>query len=162
MNVNSKHPMILPSNHKLSKMIVLERHCETHLGVELLINDLRTKYWITKVQNLVKTVKHSCITCKKTYAPTHHQKMGDLLEVRTETGRPVFSYTEVDIFGPFYVRQGRSEVKRYGCIYTCLTTRAIHLEVLCSLETDTFFIGFSDLQLEEVSHSEYSLIMGQI
>ena len=76
------------------------------------------------------------------YAPTHHQEMGDLLKVRTETGRPPLSYTGVDIFGPFYVKQGRSEVKRYGCIYTFLTTRAIHLEVLCSLETDTFFNGF--------------------
>ena len=95
-------------------MIVLERHCETHLGAEWLINDLLTKYWITKVRNLVKTVKYSCITCKKIYAPTHHQKLGDLLKVRTETGRPAFSYTGVNIFGPFYVKQGRSEVKCYG------------------------------------------------
>ena len=53
-------------------------------------------------------------------------------------GRPVFYYTGVDLFGPFLVKYGRGEVKRYGCLYTCLTTRAIHIEVLHSLETDTF------------------------
>ena len=42
------------------------------------------------------------------------------------------------VFGPYYVKVGRSSVKRHGCIFTCLTTRAVHLEVLCSLDTNAF------------------------
>ena len=43
---------------------------------------------------------------------------------------------------PFYVKQGRAEVKRYGCIYTCMNMRAVHIEKLNSLETDSFINSF--------------------
>ena len=46
------------------------------------------------------------------------------------------------MFGICYAKVGRSEVQRYGCLYTCFSTRAIHIEVLSNLETDTFINGF--------------------
>ena len=61
---------------------------------------------------------------------------------RCQPGETPFTYVELDLFGPFYVRLGRSTVKRYGCVFTCFTTRAIHLEKLDSLETGTFINGF--------------------
>jgi len=42
------------------------------------------------------------------------------------------------LFGPFIVKRGRSELKRYGCLFTCLAIRAVHIEVVQSLETDSF------------------------
>ena len=98
--------------HKLSKMIVLDRHNEAHLGVEWLITDLRNQFWITQMRPLVKSIKQNCNTCKKLHVPTYHQKMGDLLGLRSEPTRPAFAHTGLDIFGPFYVKQGRSQVKR--------------------------------------------------
>ena len=56
----------------------------------------------------------------------HAQFMADLLEVRVVPEKPPFAFVDVDYFGPLEVKQERSRVKRYGCLFTCLTTRCAH------------------------------------
>ena len=53
-------------------------------------------------------------------------------------GRAAFSEVGIDYFGPLTVHQGCSHVKHYGCIFTCLQSRAVHLEIAHSLESDSF------------------------
>jgi hypothetical protein len=65
--------------------------------------------------------------------------MADLPKERVETSPP-FTYSAVDYFGP--LKQGRKELKRYGVLFTCLSSRAIHLEVSHTLETDSFLNAF--------------------
>ena len=71
--------------------------------------------------------------------------MADLAFERTEDNNPPFTYVGVDCFGPFLTKRGRSTEKRYGCLFTCLSTRAVHIEMLHSLEADTFLNGLSRL-----------------
>ena len=65
------------------------------------------------------------------------QKMADLPEERIAAAPP-FTYCGVDLFGPFHIKQGRKEVKRYGVLFTCLASRGVHIETADSLETDSF------------------------
>ena len=62
--------------------------------------------------------------------------MADLPAERL-TPTPPFTYCAVDYFRPWYMREGRKELKRYGVLFKCLVTRAFHLEVANSLETDS-------------------------
>lgn len=63
--------------------------------------------------------------------------MAELPKERVETSAP-FSYSGMDCFGPFIIKRGRKEYKRYGIIFTCLSSRAVHIEMLQDLSTDTF------------------------
>ena len=63
--------------------------------------------------------------------------MADLPPVRL-TPAPPFTYVGVDFFGPYITKEGRKERKRYGTLFTCLVSKAIHIEVSNSLETDSF------------------------
>ena len=68
--------------------------------------------------------------------------MGDLPEGRLQAESPPFRYVGIDYFGPLFVKQARSTVKRYGVIFTCLTCRAVHLEIAHSLDTNSFLSAF--------------------
>ena len=65
------------------------------------------------------------------------QKMAGLPEDRLEPAAP-FSYCTVDYFGPFMIKVRRSEVKRYGVLFTCMASRSVHLETATSLGTSSF------------------------
>lgn len=64
-------------------------------------------------------------------------KMSDLPSDRLEA-TPPFVYSAVDYFGPWLIREGRKELKRYGVLFTCLSCRAVHVETANSLDTDSF------------------------
>ena len=70
--------------------------------------------------------------------------MAPLPELHTRKSLRAFSQTSVDFGGPFITKQGRGKArqKRYLCLFTCLATRAVHLEVAFSLDTDLFLNAF--------------------
>ena len=138
---SEKHPCIIPHDSHVAKLIAWDYHNRAHVGVEWTLSLIRKKFWITKSRNLVKQVKRGCIMCKRLYGTPANQLMADLPADRMSVGGPPFSVTGVDCFGPFRVKVKRSEVKRYGCLFTCLTTRAVHLEKLDTMEADSFING---------------------
>ena len=139
LHFQMKHPWILPANHHITDLVI--QHCHIlagHSGVERVLAETRRGFWIVKGRTTVKRVLSKCITCKKLKAQPMSKLMGDLPKDRITPNEPPFTHVGVDYFGPFLVKRNRSELKRYGCLFTCLTTRAIHIEVSQSLETDSF------------------------
>lgn len=142
MSTSQKHPVILPYRSPLSDRIARWYHNVAHVGTEWTLCLMRMSFWIIKGRSLVKQIKKDCVVCKKLYRAPCIQQMADLPQERLEPNKPPFSCIGLDCFGPFYVKIGRAEVKRYGCVFTCFCTRAIHIEKLDSLETDSFLNGF--------------------
>ena len=134
-----KHPVILPRDGVITRLILDHCHGNTqHQGRGLTLNEVRANgYWIVSGSKVVASYIKQCVTCRKARRPTETQKMADLPDHRVDPSPP-FSYCGMDCFGPFHVKQGRKEHKRYGLIFTCLSSRAIHLEMLEDLTTDSF------------------------
>ena len=87
---------------------------------------------------LLRKTLGKCIFCQRRNSAFGKQYMADLPSCRVTPGNPPFFFTGIDYFGPIMVKQGRNRLKRYGCVFTCLTMRAVHLEMSYSLDTDAF------------------------
>ncbi|KAJ8017933.1 hypothetical protein HOLleu_44355 [Holothuria leucospilota] len=134
---DTRHPLVLPKSSQVTVMIVRDAHSAVgHLGRNSILARLREKFWIHGGSQLAKAVARSCVLCRCYQAKPCEQLMADLPANRVEAELSPFTHCGMDYFGPLMVRRGRSDVKRYGVIFTCLSSRAVHLEVAQSLETD--------------------------
>ena len=138
LSPNLRHPVILPKDNHVSVLIARHIHEKSHQGRGSTMNAIRQSgYWIIGCKDIVARITHKCCMCRKLRGQLEVQKMASLPSDRTESVPP-FTYCAVDFFGPFTIRIKRSDVPRYGVLFTCLTSRAIHLEVAESLDTDAF------------------------
>jgi len=135
-----KHPVIIPKS--TLALLLVRHHLEgvAHGGRYATLNSLRQKYWVIGAARIVASVVHKCVECRKYRGKASCQKMADLPSDRMSPSPPFFC-TGLDCFGPFIVRDGRREVKRYGLLFTCLASRAVHIEVLTDMTTDCFILG---------------------
>nr|XP_049697145.1 uncharacterized protein LOC126054685 [Helicoverpa armigera] len=141
-----KHPIVLPHSHHLTHLIVADAHEKTlHGGPQLMANFLRSAYWIIGARSLIQQYVRKCVTCAKQRANVKNQLMGDLPSVRCIPARP-FLHSGVDYAGPISIRtskgRGHRAYKGYICLFVCMTTRAIHLEVVSDMTTQAFLAAF--------------------
>ncbi|XP_066911620.1 uncharacterized protein [Clytia hemisphaerica] len=141
LQIELKHPIILPKAHPLSKMILRWCHIKAaHSGRGLTINEVRTSgYWIIGISSLTRSFITSCVLCRRFRGKQMQQKMADLPEDRLEP-EPPFTYAAVDMFGPFAIKVRRATVKNYVGLFTCMSSRAVHLESTTSMNTDAFIL----------------------
>ncbi|XP_069989704.1 uncharacterized protein [Penaeus vannamei] len=136
---NVTHPIILPNKSSLVKLMVRWHHEKlAHCVQNNLLSELRQKFWVVHANAVARSVVRSCMKCRAICARPMAQEMADLPGDRIIPGQPPFTHTGTDCFGPFLVRKGGSNFKRYGIVFTCLTSRAVHIEVMDSIETDSF------------------------
>ncbi len=138
LQYGAKHPYVLPKCSRVSTMLVEETHASVgHLGTNSVLAALREEYWVLRASVLIQSVVRKCVRCRRYQAKPGEQKMADLPAERVTASEPPFSNTGVDYFGPFEIKRGRSVHKRYGVLFTCFASRAVHLELAQSLETDS-------------------------
>ena len=99
-----------------------------HGGRNHILSRLRQTFWVINANAAARKVIKNCVVCRRNNKGVEQQQMADLPVDRLTPNEPPFTRVGMDYFGPFYVKVGRSTVKRYGVIFTCLATRAIHIE----------------------------------
>lgn len=146
----TRHPIILPRSHRITKLIIKDSHEKNqHGGTNQVLAQLSSRYWIVSAREAIREWEKECKLCRRRKVTPAKQIMAPLPELRTRKSLRAFSQTSVDFGGPFYTKQGRGKTrqKRYLCLFTCLATRAVHLEVAYSLDTDSFLNAFFRMAL---------------
>ena len=140
------HPVILPRDSQYSLLVVRECHEKIqHQGMMFTMHRVRDEgYWVIGLRGKASRVVRQCAKCIRKRGIPQAQRMADLPAERLEPSPP-FTYCGVDCFGPFPVKDGRKEAKRYGLIVTCLASRAVHIEMLVDMSTDAFMMALRNV-----------------
>lgn len=142
LDYNQKHPIILPSKHPLTKLLIHQTHIDNlHCGQQQVLYTLRQKYWPINAKSVIRKIIHQCIRCHKVNPKPYEHQMGNLPKSRL-TPSPPFFYCGIDYAGPFFTRdkraRGYTKSKAYICLFLCFNTKAVHLELVSSLTTEAF------------------------
>lgn len=143
---DKRHPIILPKNHPLTVYIMRDEHKKLlHCGPQQLLFTIREKFWPLGGRNIARKIVHECIVCFKAKPKTCEYIMGNLPSERLSQAFPFF-YVGCDCAGPFYLKDSKSRkpgiVKAWICIFVCMSTKAVHIELVTELTTQAFFASF--------------------
>ena len=146
VSLEEKNPIFLPAKHPLIKLLVMHIHQQAkHGGVNITLTTLRERYWILKGRQIVKSILRSCVVCKKLEGLPYASPCPPGLPACRVSDDPPFAHTGLDFAGPLYVQESTdrgNDTKVYMCLFTCASTRAIHLELTRGLNVDSFLLAF--------------------
>ena len=142
---SNKQPILLPSRNRFSELIIADCHEGVfHNGTVDTLNLMRQRYWVLRGREQVKRLVRRCTVCKKLEGlPFKTVFNPDLPRFRVDEAPP-FSNVGIDFAGPLLVKgkDKHEAVKTYVCLFTCAATRAVHLELVDSLNVETFIRAF--------------------
>ncbi|GFT13510.1 uncharacterized protein TNCV_3829971 [Trichonephila clavipes] len=131
-------PIVLPSNHPVVKALIIYKHVQLgHAGVQMLMYTLRESYWILQGRKTIKEVIKTCIICKR-FNVKPISVSEELLPQDRVREAAVFEIIGLYLAGPLILKNGE---KNWILILTCAFYRAIHLELLTSVSTESFLLG---------------------
>jgi len=141
LTMRQKHPIVLPADHKVTRLIFEDRHLALlHCGPQALLADIRRSYWPIKGRLISRSVTLRCTRCVKARPHFSYPQMGQLPSSRVKVSRP-FAITGVDFAGPIIIKSGIRKVvgiKAWISLFICFSTRAVHLEVVEDLTSNAF------------------------
>ncbi|BET00044.1 Pao retrotransposon peptidase [Nesidiocoris tenuis] len=146
LDFDHRHPVILPKKGKFVELLIDQHHVDNlHTGPHLLMAILQRRFWILSGRDIVRRRVQRCNTCFRNKPKPLQPKMAPLPSIRFEQCK-AFLNCGVDFAGPFSIsmvrRRGGSSLKAYICLFVCLTTKAIHLELASNLTTECFLAAF--------------------
>ncbi|XP_058449100.1 uncharacterized protein LOC131429066 [Malaya genurostris] len=132
-----KFPIILPRYHRGTALLLDWYHRKyLHANRETVVNEVRQRFHVSNLRTVVRRMAKECQTCRNKNTFPTMPRMAPLPEARLTSFVRPFTYVGLDYFGPLPIKVGRSVAKRWVVLFTCLTVRAVHLEVAHSLSTE--------------------------
>ena len=131
---DARYPLILPRGLWVTKLIVKHYHelASHYAGTNVILTQVSQRCWIIAAREEIRQWESECNTCKRRKNKAAGQIMAPLPKERLGFSLRPFAKTAMDYAGPFVTVQGRGlrRQKRWPCLFTCLTTRAVYLGAL--------------------------------
>lgn len=141
LDINQKHPIVIPANNRVTRLIFEDRHrMLCHCGPQSLLAEVRRTYWPLRGRIMARSVTTRCVQCIKAKPTFLQPLMAPLPEDRVQGHRP-FAVCGVDFAGPMIIKSGLRRVtgsKAWIAVFVCFSTRAIHLEPVEDLSSSAF------------------------
>lgn len=143
LSYESKHPIILPKKHHITDLIVNYYHIVSlHAGPQLLQSIISQKFWILGARSVIRSKVRACNICFRCKPYNQTPLMSALPKDRVTPARP-FLHTATDYAGPFHVKihtglRNVKLIKTYICVFVCLAVKAVHIEVVTDLSSESF------------------------
>uniref|UniRef100_A0A914UGX5 Integrase catalytic domain-containing protein n=1 Tax=Plectus sambesii TaxID=2011161 RepID=A0A914UGX5_9BILA len=140
----AKRPIYLPRKSRTTELLILHIHQRNfHCGTQHTLAQLRKQYWVPKGRTTVKAAVHKhCMACHRSNATPFALPMMPALPKERVTQAAPFKNTGLDYLGPMMVKNQDSREKLWVCLFTCLVTRAIHLEYVAEMTAEAFISAF--------------------
>ena len=120
----------------------MKTEASLHTGFAHTLSLIRQKYWIPQGQSSLKKVLKRCTLCRRHEGGPYKMPLMPPIPTERVSVAVPFTNTGVDYFGPLYIKVKRDTQKIWVCLYTCLTTRAVHVELMQDMSTEQFLLGF--------------------
>ena len=144
---DTRLPILLPRGHHFTKLVILNCHDQVmNNGVAETLVQVPSKYWVVKGRQTMKNIISKCVVCKKLEGrPYGMPPTSQLLGFRL-TDEFAFTNIGIDFAGPVYVkdiyRKSDNMNNAYIVLYTCASSRAVHLDLVPRLTTEAFVRSF--------------------
>ncbi|XP_062710719.1 uncharacterized protein LOC115269391 [Aedes albopictus] len=146
IDYDAVNPIILPRTHHVTHLILLQYHRKYHhQNHNTVLNEIRQRYRIPRLKSTYNTIRKQCQECMNDRAMPQPPAMSDLPAARLAAFSRPFTHMGVDYFGPILVTANRKTEKRWVLLATCLTIRAIHLQVAHTLTTDSCIMAIRNV-----------------
>ncbi|XP_069184059.1 uncharacterized protein [Procambarus clarkii] len=146
INLDTKNPILLPRHHIITKLIVFHyhEHNTLHGGVLDTLSEIRQRFWLPQGRQTVKSLIKSCVICKRYDARVCPYPGPPPLPKERVVHLRLFETTGVDYTGTLILTgtPDKIPVKAYICLFTCATTRGVHLEVTSDMSAEAFLQAF--------------------
>lgn len=130
------HPLLIPGKHHVATLLIRHHHFRVqHQGRHFTEGPVRASgLWIVGAKRAISSMVFKCVICRRLRGKLEQQQMADLPQERLKQ-EPPFTNVGLDVFGPWEVvtrrtRGGSANSKRWAVLFTCMSTRAVHIEVV--------------------------------
>ncbi|XP_060575018.1 uncharacterized protein LOC132732552 [Ruditapes philippinarum] len=140
----TRFPYLLPAKHPFTRLVVLDAHeNQLHAGTSALITHLRQRYWIPSIRQYIQSLLRKCVQCRMVTGnhiqhQIHHPYQKLEYKIHLHLQSPGLISREHCMYEAIL----ELSIRLIFCLFTCASTRAVHLELVPDLSEETFIQAF--------------------